>query len=437
MNTYDFVIDNASFLITCDSTNSVFKNYSIGINGKTIAAIAPSGEINGTRRYDAQGKIVAPGLINTHTHLAMTLLRGWAEGVNLQGFLERVWAAEGAIMDGATAKLGTTLGALEALLGGTTTALDMYLFPESTHRGAVEVGLRHIGGPIFFDFPGLDGMQWNERIDFAKKWPAILTEIGGPAVPSFLMPHATYTCSPEHLAEIAEIARETASSIHIHASENENENKEVQEKYGKTPTQILDISGVLGRHTVYGHGVHLTEGDISTLVSRSGAVAHCPGSNLKLASGVADITTYRDRGVKVGLGTDGCSSSNDLDMWSVMRLAAHLISHTEGPERVSASEIFRMATIEGARALGIDQSTGSLEVGKSADIIAIDTNAPHLIPIHNLFAQLIFAAGRDDVCDVWVDGEQVIENRRSTRIDFSVLRRDVEERMNALASLKK
>ena len=251
------------------------------------------------------------------------------------------------------------------------------------------------------------------------------------------MPHATYTCSPEHLAEIAEIARETASSIHIHASENENENKEVQEKYGKTPTQILDISGVLGRHTVYGHGVHLTEGDISILVSRSGAIAHCPGSNLKLASGIADITTYRDRGVKVGLGTDGCSSSNDLDMWSVMRLAAHLISHTEGPERVSASEIFRMATIEGARAIGIDESTGSLEVGKSADIIAIDTNAPHLIPIHNLFAQLIFAAGRDDVCDVWVDGEQVIENRRSTRIDFSVLRRDVEERMNALASLKK
>ena len=158
--------------------------------------------------FDASKKLISPGLVNTHTHLAMSLLRGYAEGVDLQGFLERVWAAEGAIMDGPTAELGTKLGALEALLGGTTTTLDMYLFPEDTHRGAVATGLRHVAGPIFFDFPGLDGMEWPARIDFARSWPEILRKIGGAKVPVYLMPHATYTCSPEHLTEIAELAEE-------------------------------------------------------------------------------------------------------------------------------------------------------------------------------------------------------------------------------------
>lgn len=433
----ELVIENADFVVTCDKESSVFKNYSIGITGKQIAAIAPAGQISGRNRYDAMGKIITPGLINTHTHLAMTLLRGWAEGVNLQGFLERVWAAEGAIMDGETAKVGTKLGALEALMSGTTTALDMYLFPEATHLGATEIGIRHIGGPIFFDFPGLDGMNWQERITFARKWPDLIKEIGGPSVPSFFMPHATYTCSPEHLAEIAALAKETNSSIHIHASENENENREVREKYQKTPTEILEDSGILSRHTVYGHGVHLSDTDIEILNKRQTAIAHCPGSNLKLASGIADITRYQKGGIQVGLGTDGCSSSNDLNMWSVMRLAALLIAQTQGAQRVDNSKIFEMATVGGAKSLGIDQITGSLEIGKSADIIAIDINRPHMIPIHDVFAQLIFAAGRDDVSDVWVDGEQLIKDRNSTRIEFSNLKQEVAEKIAKLSTLEK
>lgn len=433
----ELVIENADFVVTCDKESSVFKNYSIGITGKQIAAIAPAGQISGRNRYDAMGKIITPGLINTHTHLAMTLLRGWAEGVNLQGFLERVWAAEGAIMDGETAKVGTKLGALEALMSGTTTALDMYLFPEATHLGATEIGIRHIGGPIFFDFPGLDGMNWQERITYARKWPDLIKEIGGPSVPSFFMPHATYTCSPEHLAEIAALAKETNSSIHIHASENENENREVREKYQKTPTEILEDSGILSRHTVYGHGVHLSDTDIEILNKRQTAIAHCPGSNLKLASGIADITRYQKGGIQVGLGTDGCSSSNDLNMWSVMRLAALLIAQTQGAQRVDNSKIFEMATIGGAKSLGIDQITGSLEIGKSADIIAIDINRPHMIPIHDVFAQLIFAVGRDDVSDVWVDGEQLIKDRNSTRIEFSNLKQEVAEKIAKLSTLEK
>ena len=432
MSLHDLVIDNIAYLVTCDSDNRILPNHSLAIDGNRITAIAPAGTLQGRRHYDAQGKAITPGLINAHTHLAMTLLRGWAEGVDLQGFLERVWAAEGAIMDSQTAELGTELGALESLLGGTTCALDMYLFPDGAHRGAVKAGLRHISGPIFFDFPGLDGMEWDERIAFARKWPHHLSSIGGPEVPRYLMPHATYTCSPEHLAEIAALAQEIDAKIHIHASENAKENSDVASRYNKTPTEILVSSGILDRHTIYGHGVHLSTSDITTLEAKRAAVAHCPGSNLKLASGIANVTSYRQSDVTVALGTDGCSSSNDLDMWVVMRLAALLISQTQGPETLSTADIFRMATIDGAKALGMSDLIGSIEIGKCADLIAIDLVAPHLIPIHDIFAQLVFAAGRSDVCDVWVDGKQVISNRKSTMIDFADLSARVASRVSQL-----
>lgn len=426
----DLAINNARYLVTCNSSGEVLENYSIGIRAGEIVEISKS-QLNGAINYDASGKLIAPGLVNTHTHLAMTLLRGYAEGVDLQGFLERVWAAEGAIMDGSTAELGTKLGALEALLSGTTTTLDMYLFPEDTHRGAVSAGLRHVAGPIFFDFPGLDGMEWPARIEFAKSWPDKLGKIGGPKVPIYLMPHATYTCSPDHLTEIAALANEINANIHIHISENNRENEDVATRYSRTPTDILKDSGLLNRRCVYGHGVHLSDSDLAKM-SGNAAVAHCPGSNLKLASGIADITKYLKHGITVALGTDGCSSSNDLDMWPVMRLAGYLIAQNSGPQNLDAERIFRMATIEGARALGMADSIGSLEVGKRADIIAVELNSPHLIPIHNLFAQLVFAAGRSDVSDVFVDGEQVVEDYRSTKLDFSQLQKDVTNRIAQL-----
>lgn len=307
----------------------------------------------------------------------------------------------------------------------------MYLFPEDTHRGAVAAGLRHVAGPIFFDFPGLDGMEWPARIEFARSWPDKLRKIGGPQVPIYLMPHATYTCSPDHLTEIAALANEIDASIHIHISENNRENEDVATRYSRTPTDILKDSGLLNRRCVYGHGVHLSDSDL-TKMSGNTAVAHCPGSNLKLSSGIADITKYLKHGITVALGTDGCSSSNDLDMWPVMRLAGYLIAQNSGPQNLEAERIFRMATIEGARALGMADSIGSLEVGKRADIITVELNSPHLIPIHNLFAQLVFAAGRSDVSDVFVDGEQVVKNYQSTKLDFSQLQKDVTNRIAQL-----
>ena len=211
-----------------------------------------------------------------------------------------------------------------------------------------------------------------------------------------------------------------------------SENSDVALRYSKTPTEILAETGILDRHTIYGHGVHLNQSDISTLVKKKSAVAHCPGSNLKLASGIAPISSYQNNGITVALGTDGCSSSNDLDMWLVMRIAALLVSQTQGPEKLKTKDIFRMATIDGAKAVGMENSIGSIEIGKCADLIAIDLQSPHLIPIHDIFAQLIFAAGRSDVSDVWVDGKCVISSKRSMTIDFKELSHRVATRISNL-----
>ena len=430
------VIDEIDYLITCDEENRVLRNAAIAIERDEIVEIGRSGSLTGSKSVSAKGRIVTPGLINTHTHLAMTLLRGWAEGVDLDGFLKKVWAAEGAIMDEATCKLGTELGALEAILSGTTTTLDMYLHPQATHEGAVNVGLRHIAGPIFFDFPGLDSLEWPDRIAFARSWPKRLVEIGGPWIPTYLMPHSTYTDSPEHLMEVGELAKEIDASIHLHVSETLAENEDVQGRYQKSPVQILESSGILDRHTIYGHGVHLSESDVATTARYNGAVAHCPGSNMKLGSGLADIGSYIQAGVKVGLGTDGCSSSNDLDMWQAMRMAAHLIAIKRSPAEVDACAIFRLATIEGAKALGIASRIGSIEVGKCADIVSIELSKPHLTPIHDIFALLVFAVGRGDVTDVWIDGEQVVSASKTTKVDATKIMSQANERVKALESLK-
>lgn len=436
--TNNWIIREAKYLVTIDDTDRILQGSTIVITDGLISAINPA-QIPTDRDYevfDARGHLVMPGLINTHTHLAMALLRGWAEGVNLDGFLERVWAAEGAIMDKATCALGTELGASEALLSGTTSTLDMYLNPEATHAAAVQVGLRHIAGPIFFDFPGLDGLDWKSRIEFARKWPAIVKNIGGPQIPLYYMPHSVYTDSVEHLTEVAELAKEFGARITIHVSETIAENEMSDKVHGKTPTEVIRDTGILDLPTTYGHGVHLSATDIEITAQHHASVGHCPGSNLKLGNGAADILKFQAAGIVVGLGTDGCSSSNDLDMWPVMRLAAHMLTLKHSPADVDLSMILRAATMEGARAVGLAYVIGSVEVGKEADLIAIDLSALHLTPIHNVEALLVYAAGRSDVSDVWVVGNKVVSSRVLVNVDANDLRARVESRMHALDSLR-
>ena len=412
------IVQGARFVLTCNDDRATLENASIAIDDGRIVAIGDVSGFSADRTVDASGCIVLPGFINLHTHLPMTLLRGIAENVDLQGFLERVWAEEARIMGPEGTYLGARLGALEALLSGTTTALDMYFHPEAAHRGAVEVGLRHAIGPVFFDFPGPDGLEWSQRLELTQAWPAILEEIGGPHVPRYLMPHSPLIVNPGHLEQINELAREIDARINTHTSENDKENVDTIAAHGDRPTALLRDSGLLDERTTLAHCVRLDDHDRQVIAAGGASIAHNPGSNLKLASGAMDLVGYRDQGITVGLGTDGCSSSNDLDMFAVLRLAANLarLVHDD-PAAISAEDVVRAATIEGARAIGMEDRIGTVEVDKEADLIIVDTAVPHLTPLRDPYTALVYAAGRSDVRDVFVAGEQVIANRRPTKVD--------------------
>jgi 5-methylthioadenosine/S-adenosylhomocysteine deaminase len=432
----DLVITNAQYLVTVDDENQILEDANLVIDKGVITQINPTEVPQAREVFDASGHLVMPGLINTHSHLAMSLLRGWAEGVDLEGFLKKVWVAEGAIMDRETCGLGTELAAGESLLAGVTTVLDMYFHPDANHEAAARVGLRHVGGPIFFDAPAIDGLTWEERISFARSWPTILKKIGGPEVPLYLMPHSTYTDSPEHLAEVGRLAKEIGARIHLHVSETLVENADVRSRLGQSPTALLKELGILDVPTIFGHGVHLTDDDVRIAAASGAGIAHCPGSNLKLGSGVADIKRYQDAGIPVGLGTDSCSSSNDLDLWPVLRTAAHLVALNHGPAAVDLTALVRAATIDGANAIGLESTIGSIEVGKDADLIAIDLDALHLLPIHNLLALLVYSVGRGDVSDVFVAGQHVVRARQLANVNVAELERRVNERTVALAHLR-
>jgi len=423
------ILHNARYIVTCDSQDAVLQNASLVIKDTQIIDLGPAQEVKNrypeARVIDLTDQLIMPGLINLHTHLPMTLLRGVAENVDLQGFLELVWAEEARIMDAQGTYLGARLGALESILAGTTTALDMYLHPADNHRGAVEVGLRHVTGPVFFSFLGPDNLTWNQRIALAREWPQTLRDIGGPYVPLALTPHAPLTVSPDHLREVAELAVEQGAIITLHASENISENEDTHNAHGDRPISLLDATGILDLKPVLAHGVHLNESELHLIAAKGACIAHCPGSNLKLASGAADFAQYREEGITLGLGSDGSSSSNDLDMFAVMRMASNLARLVRSdPAAIAASEIVRAATIDGATALGMAERIGSLEVGKEADVISITLREPHMIPIRDPFTTIVYSAGRADVIHVFVAGEQVIDGRRPTKVDAKEIMRD-------------
>lgn len=423
------ILKDLRYVVTVNESDEVLRNVSLAIVDGTIAAIGDIHELE--QRYpltdvvDASNKLLMPGLINLHTHTPMTLLRGLAEDTDLQGFLKRIWAAEGAMMDPAAVELGAKLGAVESLAGGVTTTLDMYFHHAAAHRGAVAAGSRHIGGPTFMDFPGPDNKSWEERISWIESWPVELREIGGPEVPTMAGPHGTYTVSEDHLGEVLRAISDWDNPLlTIHISENDAENLDVQTRFGKTPTELLAAAGGLTVDfpIVFGHGVRLSPSDRASIANSKISVAHCPGSNMKLASGALNWSEWKSAGVRLGVGTDGCSTSNDLDMWMAMRLSALLAKLTANDPTVApAVEVLRAATIEGARALGMGDLIGSVEIGKRADLVLVDLDAAHLTPVHDVFALIVFAAGRGDVSDVMVDGEWVVRNRISTRVDLAEL----------------
>ena len=407
-------ITNAT-IVTVDANDSVIHGGTIVIADDTIAEVLPAGAAPTStieHSIDAAGGIVMPGLINAHTHLAMTAFRGFADDVDLQAFLGKLFPAEAKIMSDRHVRVGVRAAFAEAMLSGCTAALDMYWYPDASIDEARTAGFRLQTGPLFIGSDGPDNIPFTQR----------LTNANNSAPHSWILAHGTYTMDPTQLAAAGELAVAEGARFHIHASENAGEVSDVQGRYGRTPVELLDDNGLLRAGTVLAHAVVLTDAEIARIAQTGTAIAHCPSSNMKLASGFCRVPELLAAGVTVGLGTDGPSSSNDLDMFTAMRVAAliHKGNHLD-PTAVPATTVLRMATMGSATALGIDDLVGSIEVGKKADLVRLDPSSPSLTPVYDPISTIVYAASRADVVDVWIDGNPVVKNRTCTTIDVDAV----------------
>jgi 5-methylthioadenosine/S-adenosylhomocysteine deaminase len=412
----DLIITGGEVL-TVDEAGTVIGHGAVAIRDGMIAAVGPAADI--ATRYaaaavlDADGCLVLPGLVNAHTHLAMTVFRGRADDVGLQGFLAEVIAAEVALLSPEMVTAGVECAIAESVRSGTSAALDMYWFHEAAAEVAERTGFRLLTGPTFMDIDEPpDGRDFTARLEWAR------ADLAGGR--PYVMAHSTYTLDPGQLREVAALAREHDAVLHIHAAENADEVDLVAGRYGRRPVELLDDLGLLGPDTVLAHAVHLTDAEIAALARTGTAVAHCPVSNLKLAAGVARVPDLLAAGVPVGLGTDGAVSSNTLDMFTALRTAAIVHKGFSGdPTAVDARQAVRMATIGAARSVGMGDRLGSLEVGKQADLIVVDLDAPHLLPRHDPWSTLAYAATAADVRDTVVAGRVLMRDRHLTTLDES------------------
>lgn len=411
-------ITNAT-IITVDANDTVIDGGTIVIDGTTIADVLPAGAPIGSpveHTIDARNGIVMPGLINAHTHFAMTPFRGFVDDLDLQDFLGRLFPAEAKIMSERHVRVGVRAALAEAMLSGCTSALDMYWHSDASLDEARSCGFRLQTGPIFIGSEGPDHIEFGQRMANAR----------GTAPHAWILAHGTYTMTPDQLAAVGALATEESARFHIHASENAGEVADVQGRYGRTPVELLDDHGLLRPGTVLAHAVVLTDAEIDRLAESGTAVAHCPSSNMKLASGFCRVPELLAAGVTVGLGTDGPSSSNDLDMFMAMRIAGLIHKGNRlDPTAVPAAAVLRMATMGSATALGIDGQVGSIEIGKRADLVRLDPGSLPLSPIHDPVSAVVYAASRADVVDVWIDGRPVVSDRRCTTMDIDAVLSDL------------
>ncbi len=405
-------------IVTVDKQGSVIDDGSlvVGADG-SIRAIA-SGKVEHTAAevIDARGAIVMPGLINTHTHLGMTLFRGLGDDMSLEDFLARLMPAEVKVLNDEAVHAGTELAALESLLGGITTSLDMYYLPDAAIEVAKSSSMRIQTGPNFLESDGPEPLKFDDRLAWATKWLEAPRDSLGST--GWVAPHSTYLLGEDHLRTLAALAAKYEARIHVHAAETVGEMQLVANRHGgRTPIQVLNDTNLL-RRSVLAHGVHLSDEDIKLIAQNSATIVHCPASNYKLASGTARILDLHRAGVNVALGTDGPASGNDIDLWIAIRLAGYIQKNVaKNPAVLPALDIVRMATINGARALQLDHSIGSLEVGKRADLIVLDADSPSLTPNFNPHTTIATSVTRADVVNVLVDGKVVVRDRKCLTID--------------------
>ena len=367
---------------------------------------------------DARGAIIMPGLINTHAHSAMTLFRGMADDLPLKQWLfEKIFPAEAKFLTPETVYWGALLGCLEMIASGTTCFADGYFFQDQTIRAAHDAGLRGLIAQGVIDFPAPGIPDPSENIKTARKFIERWIGFSDLITPGIFC-HSPLTCSSQTLSKALDISKKYGLPLQIHLSETAEEVHEIIRRYGKRPVHYLHQLGLIDQSLIAAHGVHLNDEEMNLLKKEGVRIAHVPESNMKLGSGVASISRMIKAGLTLGLGTDGCSSNNDLDLFSEMDTAAKLAKVFDfNPLSLNAGEVLKMATTGGAAVIGLEKEIGTLEKGKKADIIVVDLNQPHLCPLYDPISALVYAANGADVKDVIVDGRVLMKEREFTTID--------------------
>ena len=441
MREVDLIITGKKALLL-DSNNTCLDRASVAIHEDEIVAVGPTEKI--TKQYKAKKTIkskdslIMPGFVNCHTHAAMTCFRGIADDLEMMDWLNNyIFPDEVKNVNKELAYWGSLLATAEMIKSGTTTFCDMYIFEDETARAAKTAGMRCLIGEVLFDFPSPNFKTTAEGIAYTKmlieKWK------DDPLVNIIIEPHSLYTCSPALLIEAKKLADNYHVPLGFHLLENSAEKKQLKEKFGKSAVSFLKDIGCLDEHIIAFHCVCFSEEDIKLFAEHGCKISHNPASNMKLASGVAPVPDMLKAGITVGLGTDGCASNNNLDMIKEMSTAAklHKVARLD-PTVMDARTVVRMATIEGAKALGMEKTIGSLEAGKKADIIIIGLNEPHLTPIYSEYSHLVYAMSGADVDTVLINGKVVMENRKLLTINETDVMQKVREiAVKVKQSLKK
>ncbi len=404
-------------VVTMDKKRRVLKRGSVAIDGDKITAVGEDVKEKADIVIDARGKVVLPGLINAHTHLSMTLLRGVADDMELDPWLKtKIWPIEKHLR-AEDCHVGALLGCLEMIKSGTTCFADQYFFMEDVARAVEKAGTRGVlsYGIIEHGDPKRRKTEIEAGEKLVKAWHGkadgrILTMFG---------PHAPYTCSPECLTRVKELAKKYKVGIHTHIAETRWEtDDEIPKKYGKRPVEHLDAIGFLGPEILAAHCVWLTEKEIKILHDRGDQAVHNPVSNMKIACGIAPVPEMLAAGIPVALGTDGAASNNALDMFNEMKFAALLNKVGKlNPTVMPAQAVLEMATVNGATALGLEKEIGSLEVGKKADVVLVDLKKPHLTPLHNVVSHLVYSAVGGDVDTTIVNGKILMQGAEVLALD--------------------
>jgi len=409
------------WVVPVEPAGAVLEDHCVALRDGTVEAVLPRAQAElrfpSHPRIALQEHVLIPGLVNAHTHAAMSLMRGLADDLPLMRWLERyIWPAEGKHVSPQFVKDGTLLACAEMLRGGVTCFNDMYFFPEAALEAALEAGIRVSVGMIVVDFPSAYG---SDPDDYLAKGLALRDRWREHPLLSFcLAPHSPYAVSDATFRKIAKVAGEVYVPLHIHLHETAEEIARSLAEHGVRPIERLRRLGLLGPGLIAVHAVHLTDEEIAQLARHGASVAHCPSSNLKLASGFAPVGALLAAGVNVGLGSDGAASNNRLDIFAEMRLAALLAKGvSDDATAVPAWQALELATIRPARALGLDQTIGTLQPGKCADITAVRIAGAELAPCYDPQSHLVYAAGREHVSHVWINGELVVDNGNLTTID--------------------